>query len=128
MRANGSPQAKFEFDEDHSYFITRLPAHKAAKKAKVQDEVHDEVHDEVQDPLTDIERKLLLACSNAPQSAAELLRALGYSTRIGSFRKALNHLLATGSLELTVRDKPRSKHQRYRLTEKGRARLVDRAT
>jgi ATP-dependent DNA helicase RecG len=115
-------------DEDHSYFITRLPVHKAATKAEVQDEVQDEVHDEVHDPLTDIERKLLSACSKAPQSAAELLHSLGYSSRIGSFRKALNHLLAIGSLELTVRDKPRSKHQKYRLTEKGRTRLVDRAT
>jgi ATP-dependent DNA helicase RecG len=30
MRKNGSPPAEFEFDEDHSYFMVRLPVHPAA--------------------------------------------------------------------------------------------------
>jgi len=33
MKANGSSAPKFEFDDDHSYFITRLPVHRAAAKA-----------------------------------------------------------------------------------------------
>jgi len=28
--ANGSPIAEFDFDEDHSYFMVRLPTHLAA--------------------------------------------------------------------------------------------------
>ena len=30
MRKNGSPPAEFDFDEDHSYFMVRLPVHPAA--------------------------------------------------------------------------------------------------
>lgn len=30
MKKNGSPPAEFEFDEDHSYFMVRLPIHPAA--------------------------------------------------------------------------------------------------
>jgi ATP-dependent DNA helicase RecG len=30
MRKNGSPPPEFEFDEDHSYFMVRLPVHPAA--------------------------------------------------------------------------------------------------
>ena len=30
MRKNGSPPAEFDFDEDHSYFMVRLPIHPAA--------------------------------------------------------------------------------------------------
>lgn len=30
MEKNGSPPAEFEFDEDHSYFMVRLPIHPAA--------------------------------------------------------------------------------------------------
>jgi ATP-dependent DNA helicase RecG len=30
MQANGSPPAEFDFDEDHSYFMVRLPVHPAA--------------------------------------------------------------------------------------------------
>lgn len=29
---NGSPRAEFEFDEDHSYFMARLPIHPAARE------------------------------------------------------------------------------------------------
>jgi predicted HTH transcriptional regulator len=32
MRKNGSPPADFEFDEDHSYFMVRLPVHPAARE------------------------------------------------------------------------------------------------
>jgi ATP-dependent DNA helicase RecG len=30
MQTNGSPPAEFDFDEDHSYFMVRLPVHPAA--------------------------------------------------------------------------------------------------
>ena len=30
MRKNGSPPAEFDFDEDYSYFMVRLPIHPAA--------------------------------------------------------------------------------------------------
>ncbi len=32
MEKNGSPPAEFEFDEDHSYFMVRLPIHPAARE------------------------------------------------------------------------------------------------
>ena len=32
MNENGPPPAEFEFDEDHSYFMVRLPVHPAAKE------------------------------------------------------------------------------------------------
>jgi len=31
MKANGSPTPRFEFDDDRSYFIARLPVHRAAR-------------------------------------------------------------------------------------------------
>ncbi|TXT40585.1 MAG: ATP-dependent DNA helicase RecG [Comamonadaceae bacterium] len=34
MQRNDSPPAEFEFDEDHSYFLVRLPIHPAALAAK----------------------------------------------------------------------------------------------
>jgi ATP-dependent DNA helicase RecG len=33
MQCNDSPPAEFEFDEDHSYFLVRLPIHPAALAA-----------------------------------------------------------------------------------------------
>jgi ATP-dependent DNA helicase RecG len=34
MQRNDSPPDEFEFDEDHSYFLVRLPIHPAALAAK----------------------------------------------------------------------------------------------
>jgi ATP-dependent DNA helicase RecG len=34
MRENGSPPPVFEFDEDHSYFMVRLPVHPLARLAR----------------------------------------------------------------------------------------------
>jgi len=31
MKKNGSPPPEFEFDEDHSYFLVRLPVHRKEK-------------------------------------------------------------------------------------------------
>ena len=31
MKENGSPSPEFEFDEDHTYFLVRLPAHPEAR-------------------------------------------------------------------------------------------------
>jgi ATP-dependent DNA helicase RecG len=31
MKKNGSPSPEFEFDEDHSYFLVRLPVHPREK-------------------------------------------------------------------------------------------------
>ncbi len=46
MKANGSPPAEFEFDEDLSYFLARLPIHPAARG--VTESVSEEVTPEVQ--------------------------------------------------------------------------------
>ena len=87
------------------------------------DEVHDEVHDEAHEPMIAIERTILMACAESPKSASDLLRALGYSTRAGNFRRAIVRLLESRSLELTIPDKPRSGRQQYRLTSVGKTRL-----
>ena len=91
---------------------------------------HDEAHDEALDaqteahePLLKIERNLLLLSLSEPQSTPALLEGLGYDSRTGNFKRALAALLERGFLERTIPDKPRSKHQRYRLTSLGQERL-----
>ncbi|MBI4765253.1 MAG: hypothetical protein HY787_11685 [Deltaproteobacteria bacterium] len=34
MRDNGSPPPEFDFDEDHSYFLVRLPVHPATVRVE----------------------------------------------------------------------------------------------
>jgi len=66
---------------------------------------------------------VLQAASQAPKSREELQKAAEMRNR-EHFRKAyLEPLLASGWLERTIPDKPRSRLQRYRTTEAGLASL-----
>lgn len=123
MKDNGSPAPVFESDEDRSYYLVRLSAHpkagKVSEQVTPQVEAHDKAHDEAYEQMTDVENAVLDVCSKKPQATNDLLRALGYRTRTGNFKRAINHLLEIGYLKMTIPDKPRSKNQKYRLTQKG---------
>jgi ATP-dependent DNA helicase RecG len=94
---------------------------KKSAKSGDQAEAHDQAHDEAHD-LSDTEKRILTACGEGPQSTAELLEALGYSTRTGNFKKAMARLgPELQLLEHTLPDAVRSKNQKYRLTPKGNA-------
>ena len=55
-----------------------------------------------------------------PYGKAELAKALGHSTVSGALHKQIRRLLELRLIEMTMRDKPQSRLQRYRLTEEGR--------
>ena len=53
-------------------------------------------------------------------SAAELVKNLGLKSKTGALKRTLQQLLDNDIAEYTIPDKPASRLQRYRLTEKGR--------
>jgi ATP-dependent DNA helicase RecG len=75
--------------------------------------------------MSDTERALLRSCATGAVSTPELLNALGYGSRSGNFKKALARLLQTGLVEMTAPDRPRSRKQKYLLTQKGRKQIRD---
>ena len=114
MRDNGSPPPEFDFDEDHSYFLVRLPVHPASRVGigDITPEVTAEVTAEVERLLGALEGEM-------PRALLQQALALQHDEH---FRKAyLVPALAAGLIEMTLPDKPRSSKQRYRLTETGRA-------
>jgi hypothetical protein len=65
----------------------------------------------------------LLKAAHHPCSRGELQQVVGLKDR-EHFRKTyLEPLLTAGWLEMTIPEKPRSRHQRYRTTESGKAAL-----
>ena len=52
-------------------------------------------------------------------SKAELSRSLGQKTTSGPLNKVIRLFLADGSISYTIPEKPRSRLQMYRLTDKG---------
>lgn len=63
---------------------------------------------------------VLRSCAKKPLSSREIASILGHKTLSGNLRKVLPKFRETGLLEYTIPDKPKSRLQRYRLTEKGK--------
>ena len=83
-----------------------------AKRAQVEAQVGAQVEAQVN-------RRILLACAEAPLSSAEVAASLGHKQLSGNLRKALPELRKAGFLEYTIPDKPNSRLQKYRLTYEG---------
>lgn len=63
---------------------------------------------------------ILQQLASGPQSASELLTALGLKSKTGAFKRSIRDLLDSKCIVYTLPDKPDSRLQRYRLTTKGR--------
>jgi Fic family protein len=80
--------------------------------------------DQVTDQQSDQVTRLLRALGRSPRSASDLMNELGLTHR-PTFRKNYLHpALAAELIEMVHPDTPRSRSQKYRLTERGR-RLLD---
>jgi DNA-binding MarR family transcriptional regulator len=92
--------------------IRRNASESGTKSAPSRDQVTPQVTPQV--------RALLVAIVDAPCSREELQEAVGIKDR-EHFRKAyLEPLLTVAWIERTISEKPTSRLQKYRLTEKGR--------
>ena len=124
MQANGSPPAEFDFDEDHSYFMVRLPVHPAA--LEVADSEVEKLADAVtgqngtMSALSRHQVEIMNQCGEE-RPISDLMEIAKRTDRTKFRNQVLNPLLNAGLLEMTIPDKPRSSKQKYRLTEKGRA-------
>ena len=132
MQENGSPPPEFEFDEDHSYFMVRLPIHPAA--LEVAESVTGEATGAVVTPPVGLESGTKLGLSGdqvqllsqliEEQVLTSLIAIAGRSNRTKFRDQVLNPLIASGLVKMTIPDKPRSNKQKYRLTPQGRAWLA----
>lgn len=71
-----------------------------------------------------LERRVLALLANGPLANAAISGALGQKEISGHLNQVIRVLLADQTLEYTVPDKPTSRLQQYRLTDKGRALLA----
>jgi predicted HTH transcriptional regulator len=78
---------------------------------------------EAQVGLTAWQAEILKACAHKEKSSRDLVETLGYSNRTGHFKRGLQGLLEKGLLEMTRPETPKSRLQKYRLTDSGRTLL-----
>lgn len=132
MARNGSPPAEFEFDEDHSYFMVRLPIHPAALEvaesavgettSPAGPESRPELEGEwrfrpewrAEWVLESIHHRIMVAIAHVPLGRSEIAHALGHKSVSGAAKQAIVDLLEAGLIEYTFPGKPNSRLQKYR--------------
>ena len=66
-------------------------------------------------------RRVLIQLRKGPMAKSDLVRGLGQKAVSGQLNKVIRALLSDGAIEYTIPEKPNSRLQQYRLTDKGRA-------
>ena len=103
-----------EFDDSSGFKITIWRA-KPTEQIQVKPESFPE----------DLKSKVLNLLADGPMSRSELSKKLGQKKPTGHLSNVLRDLLDDQTIEYTLPDKPRSRQQQYRLTEKGRTKLLN---
>ncbi len=130
MRQNGSPEPMFESDEDRTWFRVRLPVHERAllvatgqdtqqDKSLINNEKGQDTQQDTQQDTDHIEQ--LVAVLTGEMSRASIQAGLELKDRPHFIETYLKPALEAGLIEMTLPDKPTSRHQRYRRTAHGEA-------
>ena len=84
-------------------------------------QLESELESELGSEPTPLQGRVLDLLVDGSMSKAELSRGLGQKQVSGPLHEAVRRLIANRMIEYMLPDKPRSRLQKYRLTEKGRA-------
>jgi ATP-dependent DNA helicase RecG len=140
MESNGSPVPEFDTDEDRTSYLVRLPMHPRSEVVTPQttpqgislsdsalhefvvalDGVSTQVTTQVTTQVAAQIRSALAATREKPLSRGEIQETVGLANREHFRKKYLEPLVSLGWLEPTIPDRPTSRNQKYRLTERGR--------
>ena len=128
IQKNGSPRPVFETDDDRTYFAARFPIHpkaphritkeEKAEHGKPRHQSQSKSQSKSQHEPLDLKICRYLKAQDA--TAAEISAHLEQKRVSGQLKIVLKGMIVQGLIEYAIPDKPRSRLQRYRLTEKGR--------
>lgn len=134
LKDNGSPAAVFDTDDNRSYFLIEIPCHPDFIKEGLviarnsEDEPEDAVVEK--DMLSIIFNNLLPKSiyvleliEMEPMDKNEIFYKIKVSNQTYSKKRFLDPLIELGLIEMTVKEKPRSRYQKYRITDLGKSLL-----
>ena len=68
-----------------------------------------------------VQERVIAALFNSELKSSELAAAVGNTSLSGWLKRCVVTMIGDGLIERTIKAKPRSQHQRYRLTDRGRS-------
>lgn len=104
LKQNGSPVPEFDTDADRVYFSVTLNAHLSFSFVKGD--------------VSENELVVLNFCMS-PRKREEILSRLDLSNETRNFKRHLLPMVEKGWVEMTIPEKPRSKYQKYLITDLG---------
>jgi ATP-dependent DNA helicase RecG len=116
--------AKPLFEDTREGFRLTLPL-KLLKNVDVDSkkrvtQIREQVGEQVREQVNEQVQAILGAAEQMPRSKRELLEAAGLASAYLNYKRHLLPLLEQDLIERTIPEKPNSRLQKYRLTEKGR--------
>jgi len=123
IRKNGSPKPIFYTDEDRTFLTVEFPVHPLfLEQGKDGTDSRERALIGAQSGVQSGAQSMqvLRALIQAPLSMLEIVHRLKLKSKTGSLKRAVNELHAANYIEYTIPEKPNSRLQKYRLTEKGR--------
>jgi len=119
MKRNGSPQPRFETDDERTYFLAVLPVHPEVKdRGEAGGHARGQAGGRATEiSLNDTEKAILEILEGGPCSTSELLENLGLESRTGAFRRNLKNLMENELIEYTYPDNPKHPDQKYELNK-----------
>lgn len=118
MEINGSPEPIFETDNERTYFLTVLKIHPESYKSEIKKAKKNNQQINEKFIPNEMQLEILRFCVN-PYSKKEILSKIGMENTYYNFRKIVLPLIQKELLTFTIPDAPRSKFQKYVITEKG---------
>jgi len=104
MKKNGSAPARFETDEDRTYFLVEYPCREGFENI---------IYVNTGKPLKEDRTKKILDFCKIPKSRKEIFEMLGVSNQSKNFKNIIEPLLKNGSLSMTNPDNPKCRNQKY---------------
>ena len=123
LRINGSPEPIFETDDERNYFLTVLKINPESYKSEINKiKASNQLANDISS-LNEKQLEILRFCIN-PHSKKEIMNNLGIKNTYYNFQKNVSSLIQRELLTFAIPDAPRSKFQKYAITEKGRELLM----
>lgn len=134
LKENGSPMPIFNTDEDRSYFLIEIPSHpdfiqelsiislngQNTNIAKEETSPQNDVLSALFNILLPKSIYILEQLLSGPLDKNEIFYRIKVSNQTYSKKRFLDPLINLNLIEMTIKNKPRCRNQKYRITDEGK--------